>query len=173
MSRRDPWGPGGLESSHVPTLREKLAASAATRLRLPPGRLPCEEADRFRRFLKVESQRLRMWHRGGGGGREVCRARAEMMDTLLQHVFDAYLAVYLPKFHPEPLALVALGGYGRSELNPLSDVDLLIEVTGPTSPWFPGGLVAQTPNFLRKGPFCFFSQLLSAPGAKNLLPIAV
>ncbi|MBL9136873.1 MAG: [protein-PII] uridylyltransferase [Verrucomicrobiales bacterium] len=120
----------------MPTLREKLAASAAARLRLPPGRLPCEEPDRFRRFLKVESQRLRMWHRGGGGGREVCRARAEMMDTLLQHVFDAYLAAYQPKFHPEALALVALGGYGRAELNPLSDVDILIlherRVTDPS-----------------------------------------
>lgn len=118
------------------TLKEKLAQSAAARLRLPTGVLPCEEPDRFKRFLKVESQRLRILHRGGAGGREICSARAEMIDLLLQHVFDAYLAVLRSQFPSEPLALVALGGYGRSELNPHSDVDILLihdrRVTNPS-----------------------------------------
>ncbi len=35
------------------------------------------------------------------------------------------------------------GSAARGELGPESDVDLLIEVTGPTTPWFPGGLVAE------------------------------
>lgn len=105
---------------------DKVAASARARLVLPPGRLPCDEVDCFKRFLKVESQRLKILHRGGGGGREVCRGRAEMMDVLLQHVFDRYLEVFGPKHGKEPLAVVALGGYGRSELNPFSDVDILI-----------------------------------------------
>lgn len=100
--------------------------SAAARLRLPAGCLPCEEPDRFRRFLKVESQRLRMLHRGGAGGREVCRGRAEMMDMLLQHVFSAYLEAHSRQFTPESLALVALGGYGRAELNPFSDIDIVL-----------------------------------------------
>jgi predicted nucleotidyltransferase len=34
------------------------------------------------------------------------------------------------------------GSYARGTPGKTSDVDLLIEVDGPTSPWFPGGLVA-------------------------------
>ncbi|MDO8348973.1 MAG: nucleotidyltransferase domain-containing protein, partial [Planctomycetota bacterium] len=105
---------------------DKVAASARARLVLPAGRLPCEDPENFKRFLKVESQRLRILHRGGGSGREVCRGRSEMMDVLLGHVFERYLEVFGPKFGMEPMAVVALGGYGRSELNPFSDVDILI-----------------------------------------------
>ncbi len=110
----------------MPTWKEKLTESAAARLKLAPGQLPCDEADRFRRFLKIETQRLRMLHRGGAGGGEVCRARAEMMDVLLRHVFDAYLGALGPQHPAEAVALVAVGGYGREELNPLSDVDILM-----------------------------------------------
>ena len=35
------------------------------------------------------------------------------------------------------------GSRARGDAGPTSDVDLLIEVTGPTPPWFPGGLVAE------------------------------
>jgi uncharacterized protein len=35
------------------------------------------------------------------------------------------------------------GSAVRNELRTDSDVDLLIEVTGETTPWFPGGLVAE------------------------------
>ena len=34
------------------------------------------------------------------------------------------------------------GSVARGEATADSDVDLLIEVEGPTPPWFPGGLVA-------------------------------
>ena len=35
------------------------------------------------------------------------------------------------------------GSRARGTARESSDVDLLIEVDGPTSPWFPGGLVAE------------------------------
>lgn len=35
------------------------------------------------------------------------------------------------------------GSAARGELAQESDIDLLIEVEGPTPPWFPGGLVAE------------------------------
>ena len=35
------------------------------------------------------------------------------------------------------------GSAARGQLTADSDVDLLIEVTGATTPWFPGGLVAE------------------------------
>jgi predicted nucleotidyltransferase len=40
------------------------------------------------------------------------------------------------------------GSFARGEATPESDVDFLIEVTGPTPPWFPGGLVADLEELL-------------------------
>ncbi|MHB9031166.1 MAG: nucleotidyltransferase family protein [Candidatus Latescibacterota bacterium] len=40
------------------------------------------------------------------------------------------------------------GSFARGEATPESDVDFLIEVTGPTTPWFPGGLVADLEDLL-------------------------
>ena len=40
------------------------------------------------------------------------------------------------------------GSVARGEAAPDSDVDFLIEVTEPTTPWFPGGLVAELEELL-------------------------
>src|SRR5881394_723686 len=111
----------------MPTLLEKIAASAAERLPLPPGRKPSEELARYKNFLKVESHRLKILHRAGAGGREICRGRAALMDILLRNLWDAArrsLSTQAQKEFPA-LALVAIGGYGRAELNPHSDIDFL------------------------------------------------
>ena len=108
-------------------LLEKIEANAATRLTLPAGKLPAQELARFKAFLKVETHRLKLLHRSGGGGREVCRARAAILDVLLRYLWDAAkgsLSAQAQKEFP-PLALVALGGYGRAELNPFSDIDFM------------------------------------------------
>jgi [protein-PII] uridylyltransferase len=108
-------------------LLEKIERNAATRLALPPGKLPAQELARFKAFLKVETHRVKLLHRSGGGGREVCRARAAILDVLLRYLWDAAkggLSAQAQKEFP-PLALVALGGYGRAELNPYSDIDFM------------------------------------------------
>jgi len=40
------------------------------------------------------------------------------------------------------------GSVARGDATPDSDIDFLIEVTGPTTPWFPGGLVAELEELL-------------------------
>jgi uncharacterized protein len=35
------------------------------------------------------------------------------------------------------------GSYARGDAGEGSDLDLLIDIDGPTTPWFPGGLVAE------------------------------
>lgn len=40
------------------------------------------------------------------------------------------------------------GSVARGEATESSDLDLLIDVTGPTTPWFPGGLVAELESLL-------------------------
>ena len=80
-----------------------------------------------RTFLRLESAMIRMRHDAGEPGLAVARARSELVDELLRHLFDSALAGYA-RTHgepPSPVALVALGGYGRSELSPLSDIDIM------------------------------------------------
>ena len=79
----------------------------------------------FRRFRKIEEHRLRMWHKSGGSGREVSRQRADLVDILFRELFDGLVRTIAPKGLPEPLAVTALGGYGRRELAPFSDIDLM------------------------------------------------
>ncbi|MCX6894298.1 MAG: [protein-PII] uridylyltransferase, partial [Verrucomicrobia bacterium] len=111
----------------MPTLLEKMEANAAERLALPPGRKPAEELARFKNFLKVETHRLKILHRAGESGREICHARAALMDILLRALWDAALSTLSAQARKEfpPLALVAIGGYGRAELNPHSDIDFM------------------------------------------------
>ena len=111
----------------MPTLIEKIEANAANRLALPVGRLPTEELGRFKTFLKVETHRLKILHRAGAGGVEICQGRAAVLDILLRSMWNALkqsLSAQSQKEFP-PIALVAIGGYGRAELNPQSDIDFM------------------------------------------------
>src|SRR5450432_1142708 len=82
-------------------------------------------------FLKIENHRLWLRHQAGGGGREVCAARAALIDILLRNIFAA-ASEEAPGANGDdsaaPVSLVALGGYGRGELNPGSDVDVMFLV---------------------------------------------
>src|SRR5438067_7256020 len=111
----------------MPTLLEKIESDAAARLSLPPDRRPAQELARYKGFLKVESHRLKILHRAGGGGREICQGRAALIDTLLRYLWDAAKTTLSEQGRKEfpPLALVAIGGYGRAELNPHSDIDFM------------------------------------------------
>src|SRR5580700_5803207 len=106
---------------------EQVLAHAASRLAATGTRRPTEVLPLYKKFLKVEEHRLRLKHQAGGGGREICARRAELVDVLLQYVFGAAATSARgngpAKF---PLALIALGGYGRGELNPFSDIDVML-----------------------------------------------
>ncbi len=109
------------------TLVEKMEANAAARLTLPPGRLPAMELARYKGFLKVETHRLKILHRGGGGGLEICRGRAALIDVLLRSLWDAVRNNLSAEAQRKlaPIAVVAIGGYGRAELCPHSDIDFM------------------------------------------------
>ena len=122
------------------TFLDKIETHAAARLRLPAGRTAAQELARFKTFLKLETHRIKMLHRSGGGGLDVCRARATVLDLLVRHLWDAAcqsLSAQAQKEFP-PLALVAIGGYGRGELNPHSDIDFMFlhagQVVGGNKP---------------------------------------
>src|SRR5438874_5770261 len=115
----------------MPTLLEKIAASAAERLPLPPYHQPSQELARYKNFLKVESHRLKILHRAGAGGREICRARAAVLDVLLRSISEAIRnnTRVESKTAPPAFALVAIGGYGRGELTPQSEIHRMFLLT--------------------------------------------
>src|SRR5690242_5419509 len=109
------------------TVVEKMEANAAKRLALEPGVAPAQDLARYKNFLKVESHRLKMLHRAGASGREISRARASLIDILLRHLWEAGKSTMTSQAQKEfpAMALIALGGFGRAELNPHSDIDFM------------------------------------------------
>jgi [protein-PII] uridylyltransferase len=103
---------------------EKVLAHAEDQLAVAGKQRPTEVLATYKRFLKIEEHRLRLKHQAGGGGREICARRSELVDVILRHVFAA--AANTLGTSTTPLALLALGGYGRGELNPFSDVDVML-----------------------------------------------
>ncbi len=108
-------------------LIRKIELNAQARLPAPAGGDAAEKLTRYKGFLKVETHRLKIEHRGGAGGREICRARATILDELLRHLWATAFASLSPPAQKEfpAIALVAIGGYGRAELNPHSDIDFM------------------------------------------------
>src|SRR2546422_9682174 len=104
---------------------DKILANAERQLAATGAKRPTDVLPFYKKFLKIEEHRLRLKHQAGGGGREICASRAELIDVLLRHVFGEAKAVERKQDETGALALMSLGGYGRGELNPFSDVDVM------------------------------------------------
>src|SRR5437868_5803497 len=104
---------------------EKILAHAERELTSTGAQRPTDVLPVYRKFLKIEEHRLRLRQRAGDGGREVCARRVDLIDILLRHVFAAASHVVNYRNGTSPITLVAVGGYGRRELNPCSDVDVM------------------------------------------------
>lgn len=80
----------------------------------------------LKKFLKIETQRLRLRHRFGLSGSHITAARSLIADLLIQRIATAALNEREGSTaKPGQFAIIALGGYGRQELSPHSDIDIL------------------------------------------------
>ena len=75
----------------------------------------------LRESLCYSDQLLRKQFSAGTPVEQLLRDRIQAVDALVQRTFQLYLSPFA-----QNLALVAVGGYGRAELHPYSDIDLLI-----------------------------------------------
>ncbi len=100
----------------------------------PKQRLPYFQT--FKQLLKDEKEKIKAWHRSGTGGREIIQAHTSLVDEVIRHVLLSMtqLEIYSEANILEDFTLIAVGGYGRGELNPLSDIDLLFLLSGKTQP---------------------------------------
>ncbi|MFI5375997.1 MAG: [protein-PII] uridylyltransferase [Candidatus Rokuibacteriota bacterium] len=90
----------------------------------------------LRQHLASNVDFLRAAHLGGASGQQSVQAYAAFMDGFLGTLYR--LAVDDARregLTPTPLVLVALGGYGRGELHPLSDLDLMLIYDGEMGPY--------------------------------------
>ncbi|MBI5426870.1 MAG: nucleotidyltransferase domain-containing protein [Nitrospinae bacterium] len=81
----------------------------------------------FKELLRGERQKIMAWHRAGAGGREVIQAHTGLIDETVKRVVFSLVSLkeYAECRPLDEFSLVAVGGYGRGELNPCSDIDLL------------------------------------------------
>ncbi|MCM0083402.1 [protein-PII] uridylyltransferase [Geomonas sp. Red32] len=82
-----------------------------------------------REFLEHFREESKREHREGESGKDVVESITAMTDDLVTTLFTA-LSDDLHIGKVGELALVAVGGYGRRELNPYSDLDLMFLYSG-------------------------------------------
>src|SRR6266496_1920569 len=106
---------------------EQVLAHAASSLAATGTRRPTEVLPLYKKFLKVEEHRLRLKHQAGGGGREICVRRAELIDILLQYVFGT--APPPPRHHAAvdvPMSLSGVETVLQQNINQFSDIDVML-----------------------------------------------
>jgi|UniRef100_UPI00404B30A9 [protein-PII] uridylyltransferase len=94
---------------------------------LSPDAPPADRLAACKAFLKARSEEIRAQHAAGATGLAVTQARSDVIDQLLQQLFAGAIKRFQTQngVKAAPVALVALGGYGRGELCPLSDIDVM------------------------------------------------
>jgi len=98
---------------------EARAPRAEDRRRL---RLEC-----FREALSSGLGSLKLLHDGGASGQLSVQTHARLVDSMLQALFRlADADATRDGLTASPVVLMALGGYGRGELHPSSDVDIMV-----------------------------------------------
>lgn len=90
-----------------------------------------------REFVDATRDRLHRWHDDGASGVAVVETWTRAIDQLIAFLFEAATAAYRRRYVQldQRCAVLAQGGYGRGELNPHSDIDLLFLYPHKVTPY--------------------------------------
>lgn len=79
--------------------------------------------EKLKKFHQEQEKLLYERHLNGGSGKEITRCRAEMIDHIVKNIFIFFSCS--KKQLAQKLCIIGCGGYGRHEMNPYSDVDIM------------------------------------------------
>jgi len=92
--------------------------------------------DFFRGALTEGLDSLKQRHADGASGKQLVRTHAGFIDQVIAALSDLVSGdAEAAGLTPTPFVVVALGGYGRGELHPSSDIDLMVVYDGELSPY--------------------------------------
>lgn len=83
-----------------------------------------------RRFLTHYREKIKEHHLQGASGTEVVSEITAMTDMLILKLFSSIMGDMSADRPVPEMVLVAVGGYGRAELNPFSDIDIMFLHSG-------------------------------------------
>ena len=137
-SRRDAKAfQGWREVMEIQHLTEKLEAIVKECSALD-GAVRIEVLAACKASLSESQQIIRERFEAGLSGRETKQAIAWSMDQLIRALYKFIVGHVYQQFNPtsgERLSVIAVGGYGRGEMAPYSDVDLLFLFPYRQTPW--------------------------------------
>jgi len=83
-------------------------------------------------------EEIRRQHENGVDGLTICRNHVSLMDEIVLEIYQRFFMEHgiSPDEPGQKSCIVALGGYGRKELNPFSDIDLLFLHPERTKSWY-------------------------------------
>jgi [protein-PII] uridylyltransferase len=113
----------------MPTIAEPRTARAAPVLdTLGPLRLDGVWGRQARDYLGRARELLFVRHQEGASGGAIVAAWTAVVDGVVQALYEVARASYAERYTvlDQRVTVIAQGGYGRAELNPCSDIDLLV-----------------------------------------------
>lgn len=108
-------------------LFRRIRQHASQKLNHPGDASRDDLLDHYKTFLRLENEMILRYHRKGDSGLRVAQARSIVIDVLIENLYEQAIASFKAQHGepPCPVAVTALGGYGRAELCPFSDVDIM------------------------------------------------